>query len=213
MTQKKSIASKLLLAAIALTLISFCFLGSTFARYTSSSSGSASLNVAKWEVSMPADSTDVKFGQLSPSMDPYADTPRTNSTGKIPVATITNSGDVDALVTVSAVEPPSLWNGDSEVSECGSYTKGEIQGLFSIKLYKGTSDSDTSTVTVLQSEENVAADGGTLYIFAEVTWTSDDETVFGTAADARDTWVGQNVTKVSYNISYTAVQNSELPKA
>lgn len=212
MTQKKSIASKLLLAAIALTLISFCFLGSTFARYTSSSNGSASLNVAKWSVSIPADSTDVEFGQLSPSKDVYKDTPRTNSTGKILVATITNSGDVDALVTVSAAASPSLWNDESEVSSCGTYTKEEIQGLFSIKLYKGTSASDTSTTTALKSEENVTA-GGVLYIFAEVIWTSDVGGKTGTDADLRDTWVGQNITKVSYNISYTAVQNSELPKA
>lgn len=221
MTQKKSIASKLLLAAIALTLISFCFLGSTFARYTSSSNGSASLNVAKWDVAYDIEAdTDAVFGSLSPNKTAYAGgasydeaNKRKKSTGKILVATITNSGDVDALVTVSAVEPPSLWNGESEVSFGDGYTKEAIQGLFSIKLYKGTSDSDTSTETALQSEENVTANGGTLYIFAEVTWTSDDETVFGDVADARDTWVGQNVTKVSYNISYKAVQNSERPNA
>ena len=221
MTQKKSIASKLLLAAIALTLISFCFLGSTFARYTSSSSGSASLNVAKWDVvyDIEAD-TNAVFGSLSPNKAEYKGgnsyveaNKREKSTGKVLVATITNSGDVNALVTVSAVAPPSLLNAESEVSSFGEYTKEEIQGLFSIKLYKGTSENDTSTETALQSEENVTAKGGKLYIFAEVTWTSDDETVFGADADARDTWVGQNITKVSYNISYTAVQNSELPDA
>lgn len=221
MTQKKSIASKLLLAAIALTLISFCFLGSTFARYTSSDDGYASLKVAKWEVTHDfKEETDAVFGSLSPNKGAYGGGnsydeahKREKSTGKVLVAIITNSGDVDALVTVSAVAPPSLWNGESEASFGDGYTKEAIQGLFSIKLYKGDSDSDTSTSTALQSEENVTAKGGTLYIFAEVTWTSDDETVFGANADARDTWVGQNITKVSYNISYTAVQNSELPKA
>ena len=215
MTQKKSIASKLLLAAIALTLISFCFLGSTFARYTSSNGGQASLNVAKWEVThdFEEETTTAVFGSLSPSKDVYESTPRTNSTGKILVATITNSGDVDALVTVSAVEPPSLWNGESEVSSFGDdYTKEEIQGLFSIKLYKGTS-SDASASTALQGGENVTAKGGILYIFAEVIWTSDVGDTTGDDADARDTWVGENITKVSYNISYTAVQNSELPNA
>ena len=88
-------------------------------------------------------------------------------------------------------------------------TKEEIQGLFSIKLYKGDSESDTSADTPLQSE-NVTANGGKLYIFAEVTWTSDVGGKTGEAADLRDTWVGQNITKVSYEISYTAVQNSEL---
>ena len=73
MTQKKSIASKLLLAAIALTLISFCFLGSTFARYTSSNGGQASLNVAKWDVSMGEGSISVDFEKLSPSAAEYPD--------------------------------------------------------------------------------------------------------------------------------------------
>ena len=107
MTQKKSIASKLLLAAIALTLISFCFLGSTFARYTSSSSGSASLNVAKWDVSMKEDSISVDFKKLSPSADAYkgtgADAPnaRTKVSEKKLVATISNNGDVNANITIN----------------------------------------------------------------------------------------------------------------
>ena len=212
MTQKKSIASKLLLAAIALTLISFCFLGSTFARYTSNSSGSASLDVAKWSVSIPADSTVVDFGQLSPSMDVYESTPRTNSTGKIPVATIINSGDVNAEVTLVVDDLPTLTNIGSG---WGDYDEAEIQGLFSIKLYTNTSNSvvgatewDGSTKFQLNVNGNKE-----LYIFAEVIWTSDVGDTTGAAADARDTWVGENITKVSYNISYTAVQDTELPSA
>ena len=46
MTKKKSIFIKLFVALVALTLISCCFLGSTFARYTSEDSGTASVNVA-----------------------------------------------------------------------------------------------------------------------------------------------------------------------
>ena len=213
MTQKKSIASKLLLAAIALTLISFCFLGSTFARYTSSSSGSASLKVAKWSVSMPADSTEVDFKQLSPSMKEYANTPRTNSTGKIHVATITNSGDVNAEVTLTVGALPTLTN--TLVDDWGEYSETEIKGLFSIKLYTNTSNSaEGATLWDGSSKFQLNVDGNKeLYIFAEVIWTSDDETVFDDDADARDTWVGQNITKVSYNISYTAVQNSQIPNA
>lgn len=213
MTQKKSIASKLLLAAIALTLISFCFLGSTFARYTSNSSGSASLDVAKWDVSMPADSTVVDFGQLSPSMDPYVDTPRTNSTGKILVATITNSGDVNAEVTLVVDALPTLTN--TLVDDWGGYSNTEIQGLFSIKLYTNTSNTTVGAAEWNRSDKfqlNVDGDKE-LYIFAEVIWTSDIGGKTGADADTRDTWVGENITKVSYNISYTAVQKSELPNA
>lgn len=212
MTQKKSIASKLLLAAIALTLISFCFLGSTFARYTSSSSGSASLNVAKWDVSMPADSTEVDFGQLSPSMGEYVDTPRTNSTGKILVATITNSGDVNAEVTLTVSDSATLEN--TLGSDWGDYSDTEIQGLFSIKLYTNTSNNaGDATEWDGSSTFDLSKESGKLYIFAEVIWTSDIGGKTGEAADLRDTWVGENITKVSYSISYTAVQNSQIPNA
>lgn len=50
MTNKKSIVSKLLLGLVLLTLISCCFLGSTFARYTSGGSGSASTGIANWSI-------------------------------------------------------------------------------------------------------------------------------------------------------------------
>ena len=78
-------------------------------------------------------------------------------------------------------------------------------------MYQGTEESDTDTTTPL--EKKTIANGETLYIFAEVTWTSDDKTVYGDAADKRDTWVGENVTSVSWTISYTAVQVTELPNA
>ena len=51
MTKRKSVVSKILLLVVLLTLVSCCFLGSTFARYTSSGSGTGTLQVAKWDVS------------------------------------------------------------------------------------------------------------------------------------------------------------------
>ena len=50
MTQKKNIASKLVLVLFVLTLLSCCLLGSTFARYVSGGTGSASVGIAKWDV-------------------------------------------------------------------------------------------------------------------------------------------------------------------
>lgn len=105
MTKRKSIVSKILLAIVALTLISCCFLGSTFARYTSGGTGSAGTSVAKWDVGFDTEGqTEITETKLSPSMDEYkgADDKRTNSTGKILVATITNSGEVKASVTITA---------------------------------------------------------------------------------------------------------------
>ncbi len=208
MTKKKGIVSKLLLLVVLLTLISCCFLGSTFARYTSSGSGTASMTVAKWDIKSTWEgSTSVDFGKLSPSMDKYEDTVRTNSTGRTLVATITNSGDVDALVTL-AVGEPTLTN--SSESNWGSYSEDIIKGLFSVEFYTTKTADAADSATLYTGEVGVEA-GETLYVYAVVTWTSDDENVKGAAADARDTWVGANITSVVYTISYTAVQNSELP--
>ena len=238
MTQKKSIASKLLLAAIALTLISFCFLGSTFARYTSSNGGQASLNVAKWDVSMGEDSISVNFGQLSPSMAEYDDADasapdaRSKATEKKLVATISNNGDVNADITINFGNEEVTLKGDSAnygdgitVTGEGVPTQQNVLDLFEIKLYYGTTEGAENAPEDLTNGEEVALPkGSTIYVYAEVVWTSADVsywnycganeeayTLAAVMADALDTWVGENVTSVGYDISFTAVQTSELP--
>ena len=47
-----------------------------------------------------------------------------------------------------------------------------------------------------------------------VTWTSDFEGESnGTNGDARDTWIGENIAEVGYEITWSAVQSSEQPEA
>ena len=228
MTKRKSIVSKILLAIVALTLISCCFLGSTFARYTSGGTGSAGTSVAKWDVSFDTEGqTEITETKLSPSMGEYkgADDKRTNSTGKILVATITNSGEVKASVTITVGdETIALLNGAygngytaenvSTVPDVGA-SQEQVANLFSIKLYQDDSDtwSDGAEISgTFDLEAKSGESATTVYIFAEITWTSTDYQG-ASVSDAIDTWAGKNVTGVSYAISYTAVQSSELPTA
>lgn len=229
MTKRKNVVSKMLLLVVILTLISCCFLGSTFARYTSSGSGTGTLQVAKWDVSHGEDAITVEFDKLSPSKYDYATsvdseyvagTARTNTTGKILVATITNKGDVDAEVEVTAeniviTKVDSANYGTAGIATEANPTTEEVEAVFSIKLYKGNSASElaTANLTELGAKETVAATNGTLYIYAEVTWTSDVGEITGATADKLDTWIGQYVTSVQWTISYTAVQATELPNA
>ncbi len=215
MTKRKSLASKLFLLIVLLTLISCCFLGSTFARYTSGGSGTATLSVAKWNIEGPAEGEmDVTFSKLSPSKDEYVSTARTHSTGRELAATIVNKSDVDALVTLTA-DNEQLTNilGNS----WGDYSEDVIKGLFAIKIYTNTENKAegateyTSAVKLTAASDGTAQAGGTLYVYVEVTWTSDTEGVTGDEADKRDTWVGENISAVSYTLSYKAVQDSELP--
>lgn len=222
MTKRKSVVSKILLLVVLLTLVSCCFLGSTFARYTSGGSGSATLTVAKWDVSHGEGDIALEFEKLSPAMEVYGSTDRTNVTGKILVATITNKGDVDAEVSVVAdnikitkIDGASYASEPDGIATAENPTEAEVKEVFSIKLYKGTSadEEKTANLAVLGAKETVSASTGVLYIYAEVTWTSDTDSIKGETADKRDTWIGENVTSVSYDISYTAVQNTELPNA
>lgn len=211
MTQKRKLVSKLFVAVVVLTLVSCCFLASTFARYTSGGSGTGTVEVATWKVTGEgAGQINAQFNQLSPSKDAYDNTPRTHSTAPVLVATIKNTGDVDALVTLTTGESTITAPAGGWVD----YTESAIEGLFTIKLYTSTEEEVSPAVgdlTAYTVALNVPATSGTLYVYAVVTWTSDDETVKGAAADTRDTWVGENVTGVSFDISYTAVQDSQLP--
>lgn len=219
MTQKRKLVSKLFVAVVVLTLVSCCFLASTFARYTSGGSGTGTVNVATWKITGKgtgdAGEINATFNKLSPSKAAYVDTPRKHSTAPVLVATIKNTGDVDALVTLTTgastiTKPDGNW---------GEYSESEIEGLFTIALYTSTTNGAADSVDGLNAYTDVAinvpATSGTLYVYAVVTWSSDvgktDPDPDGTYADARDTWVGENVTGVSFTISYTAVQDSQLP--
>lgn len=222
MTKKKRVVSKLTLLVVLLTLISCCFLGSTFARYTTSGTGSAKVEVAKWNLSIEGDgangTTEMSFDKLSPAQGEYGSKARKHATGKILVATITNSGDVDALVTVTAGalavkdEPAPNYSGD-DASAAGITSAADVLAVFSIALYTGT-DGEQDPVSgsyTLISDDLKLATNKTLYIYAEITWTSDVGDKTGEAADKRDTWIGENVTTIGCTLSYKAVQNSVRP--
>lgn len=211
MTQKRKLVSKLFVAVVVLTLVSCCFLASTFARYTSGGSGTGTVEVATWAISGPgAGEINAQFNQLSPSKDEYADTPRTHSTAPVLVATINYEIDVNGILTLTVSEETITKTAEN----WGTYGEEQIKGLFDIQLYTSTTDGAAVSVdglTAYTKAINVPATSGTYYVYAVVTWTSDDDTVKGEAADARDTWVGTNVTSVGYELSYTFVQSSQLP--
>lgn len=229
MTKRKGIVSKVVLVLVVLTLISGCFVGTTLARYASQGSGSATTSVANWRVSITgdavSDSASMKFSDLSPSDEEWSNgVTRKHSTGKKLVATIVNAGEVDATVTVrvdTTVDNVKVYGLGSEsndaslteVSSWGDYNKATVLGLFTVSLYYGTTEeADKATNTITSGTAlTTLGKGNTYYIYAEVTWTTADSGEDGTKGDALDTWVGNNVGSIVYNLSYTAVQASEVP--
>lgn len=230
MTKRKGIVSKVVLVLVVLTLISGCFVGTTLARYASQGSGSATTSVANWRVSITgdavSDSSSMAFSDLSPSDEAWSTgATRKHSTGKKLVATIVNAGEVNATVTVSVdttdanvkvygLGSDSNAASTTEVSFGDDYDKATVLDLFTVDLYYGTTigaDKATNTITSGTALSDALAPEHTYYIYAEVTWTTADSGEDGTAGDALDTWVGNNVGSIVYNLSYTAVQASEVP--
>ena len=221
MKQKSRIVSKLFAALVILTLISCCFLGSTFARYTSKSTGTASVGVAKWNVTVDGTDMDekaieVNFGKLSPSKDVYDGTnPRTHTTSPTLIATVSNYSDVKVDLTVQAGTATYYSEGSTEITNnWGTYNKNIIDEVFSINFYWSTSatwgaeDAQSGTI---DSIPQLAETNDTVYIYASITWTSDSKNYSGENADKRDTWIGKNIASVGWGLTLIAVQASELP--
>lgn len=219
MTKRKSVVSKLLLLVALMTLVSCCFLGSTFARYISTGTGTATIQVAKWAINVgDTGSGAAKFDKLSPSMDPYDGSVRTNPSGKILVASMSNDGDVDALVKFTVGEVEVACNaafGTGVATEEGIPTEAEVKEVFSVKFYYATSNgADAVTKEIPEKGIRLNAAGGertAIYIYAEATWTSDTENITGEKADLRDTYIGKYVANVVYSYTWEAVQATERP--
>ena len=224
MKQKSRIVSKLFAALVILTLISCCFLGSTFARYTSTGTGKASVAVAKWDVDITNDtnnqnwSTDVKFAKLSPSMADSDSVAQSNSTGKVLVASAVNKSDVFADLTLTITGWKLAFNDQTvypgATADCPTYDM--VYGVFTVNIYNG----DTLVCTVAANKNGVTeiknwggGDQGRVNLYAEVVWTTNYAGTFaeGWDADKLDTWIGENIASLGFTINCTAVQASELP--
>ena len=235
MTKRKGIVSKVVLVLVVLTLISGCFVGTTLARYASQGSGSATTGIALWDITMKGDGTSadtlVKFGDLSPSMDDFTSGNRTHSIYTEPelIATITNKSEVSAAVTIEVGDIKISYVGggtfDTHATGCPEAIESDsyiTANVLQVSFYFGTGsewseDYDSNVIdTSNPYEGTLASRTGTISVFANVTWVTQDidqsSSVGNTAAaDAIDTWIGQNVESLSCTLSYTAVQASEEP--
>ena len=201
-SDKKRILTRVLVVLAALTLLSCCFLGSTFARYVTSANGSGTVGVAKWDITISGDgigTTAVSFSDLSPDAD-TGGKGAIHSTGYYLIATITNSGDVNASVTFGATGDPTATLASGVTADTEGYntyySQTNTTSMFSIAFYEDDSGTRLSSGFTLAVKE-------TKTIYAKVTWTTID--------DATDTWYGENVESVTWTLTYTATQNSELP--
>lgn len=197
-SDKKRILTRVLIVIAALTLLSCCFLGSTFAKYVTTNSGKAGITVAEWNVALtPEGSGNVTIGQLSPAVSG-----NTHDTGWKKVAVFTNTGDVDATVTITGTS--LVFNADDWKSGYDSATGHEtyatqdaLNATFTIAL--SSSSSGTSPATTF----TVRAGSSNVEIYANVTWK--------TTNDTQDTFYGEWLETLTWNLTYSAVQSSQIP--
>ena len=109
--QKKSTSKVVVRSALILlllTLISGCFLGSTFARYVSKGEGDLSAGVAEWkitETNSVADTAAVKLANFSPNMAKFkSGKVRKREMNDVLLFSLKNDGDVQANVYLTLGE-------------------------------------------------------------------------------------------------------------
>ena len=222
--KKKRVISALFAALVVLTLISCCFLGTTFARYSSSSSGGASVEVANWDVNFsPEESSNITFGEISPSETGYGSGTQTNTIAGQNIVVITNSGEVEADVTVTVGSLSYSFVGEASFGSGATWSDGKLSGAPTQAQVESIL---ALTVSVSGSGTTVSGDGPytatlaagssatqSITVSASVTWTTnydDDSDNNGAFVDALDTWIGENIASVSVTVTCSAVQGSQV---
>lgn len=234
-SDKKRILTRVLIVIAALTLLSCCFLGSTFARYVTSAKGEGTVEIAKWDVNFAGSGTSaISFGKLSPLDDEWdGETARQNTIDikdNAAALTITNKSEVDALVTISIAAPTFDYHtGKGSIGDAGAPSMEQALKVIAFQYALDENGSaEYSKLTwnpvgengytksfTLKATTGTATTTAKLYL--RVVWTSlDTVELYGTGASAEnadnlDTWFGENVESVTANLTYSAVQASELP--
>lgn len=184
MTKKaKKLFLRSVAALAALTVVSCGLLGSTFARYISTSEGDAVTGIAKWDVKLEnkfPNTTAIMAveNKLSPDVEGAFNgtTDRVQSTGGALALTITNLGDVDANITVSlggseliyyskysddAQTAYDSWGSGFAVAEDGTITapsNAEANAVIRMEFAYSTTSAEVSDATDWKSLTEIAAD-------------------------------------------------------
>ena len=235
---------KLLVVLIALLLIACSILGITLARYvTQGDPGTAGVGIANWKITATeaggSGETGIPLTLFSPNMQKYDSTKdRSRSKDNVLILQIKNEGDVSAYVMLETGEV-NAYGPNSETpidfNSEGNRNPGEADHYKPWKEAWNNIFTFTTTVRIGTNAENTmvaqtqpsgdysgyyALDvGQSLFVYANITWTTDLDTDGESAADAtgsvwadyRDTWIGENVEKVALSYSWYAVQGSQLP--
>lgn len=218
---KKNVAGKIAALVLMLTVISCCFLGSTFAKYTSSTTGTANVSVAKWQIDGVSENTQTQsftftMDKLSPAVNGTKNTLTTTT-----AYTITNSSDVAADITIALGTDSGAWGYEFFTTEDGlsnaKTSLGEITYVDSNGATQTLTDEimkKVFTITLSVSDATATdgvyslAVGSSMTITVTVDWNT--QTPDG---DAIDTAIGMYVKSITTSLTVTATQSTQVPEA
>lgn len=233
-TEKKRIFSKLTVCVAALALVSCAFVGGTFARYTTGQQTTpGGVNVADWNIEIINEGEG--FLELAPNMQKYDDTTGTEirsykiAGGK--VLEIHNNGQVDGMFTLTVGTNYVMEDKDGNPIALPTYSAElnnpewegvEIDDIFTVGTLTVTKN-NTTTVGATTDPSGInnytvelAAGDYVIISIGSVTWTSDLASdnlsvTKGVYGDLRDTWLGENVSMVGYEMTWSVDQAENVP--
>lgn len=231
---KKKFGAKIAAALVAVTALTCCFVGSTFARYTSSTEAAGTVTVANWKIKgISENATPVNAftftatgdAMLSPAIPNSGDVSTSGLKNVIQSTAIEikNESEVDAKLTWAWKAPAadaSIYSWLDSKSDATEYKAAE-SGSSAI-TYKDLADgalkwsisySTTETGTYTEWTDGAVAQdletGASLWVKVTLTW----ETGTGDDRDTIDTILGMYLEKVVNTLTLTATQASQLPTA
>lgn len=226
--EKKRIFSKLTVGVAALALISCAFVGGTFARYTTGDTTTpGGVNVADWDIEVVNEGEG--FLELAPNMAEHGGSARSYTINGGKVLEIRNNGQVAGKLTLTvdtstyvmqdkegnAIDLPE-YSADKNNPEWEGVKIKDIFTVNSLTVTKNTSTTaETPTPSPAGDVYSVTLEAGDYVIISigQVVWKSDkDGETGGKYGDLRDTWLGQNVSMVGYQMTWHVDQAENVPE-
>lgn len=187
---RKSIFSKVGAAAVVLTLVTASLVGGTFAKYTSTASGTGTATVAKWAIAMKQNDTEIKNNTFSFNLSNTNDNAAT-AEGKIGPE---SKGKIKLTIDGTGSEVGYAYNITFDVSGLGNVPiQFFADEAMSTKL-DIVNDKVTMTGDVSQNNVGIAKDVSVYW-----KWVSGD--------DSADTGLGESETPVTGDIAVTMTAN------
>ncbi len=217
---KKKFRSRIVAALVAVTALTCCFVGSTFAKYTSSTDKKATAQVALWEVDGITNAPQTNTFTMTSGEEKFSPELTANAEGKYvnTVTTqnfeITNNSDVAAIITFNignAVVQDSTGAALTIPTEHATNVANTFSATLALADGQSLTLNEQATPTTGYAKTYTvelpakATTATSVQVVLSITWT--------TVTDATDTWLGMNAASVGVTVNTVATQNSVLPNA